>query len=378
MEEDVRNAVFGNVGTTIAFRVGPFDAEVLETVFAPCFEATDLVNLGFAQIYLTLMIDGIGSHPFSAKTLPPVPRPLISCKEMVIGASRQLYGNEREEVEKVVTALHTPERTEESKRSNDRKPGQGNNQQKRTFGNNVQGQGQSARPDQVPQAPRQNNGNESRSNDSRESRNRPPEKNPQDLRQILAKMATNNDKADTKESVPTKNQVVTSPEVKSPVVEIKERPIPLKATISSQSEVVESSPLRAALADALKNVPSELSTPSKTSSPTPAPKREVTADIPPPQVARQTTEVPPVQSQYQPVASSESAVRRVVLAHRKKLVTMPTEPVASRPLTFTPASVTAAAEQASVPVEEDDFGVDVATIRRMLRSSPEGRSPFQQ
>ena len=70
MEEEVRNAVFGNVGTTVAFRVGPFDAEVLETIFQPQFMATDLVNLGFAQIYLTLMIDGVGSPPFSATTLP--------------------------------------------------------------------------------------------------------------------------------------------------------------------------------------------------------------------------------------------------------------------------------------------------------------------
>ncbi|HVM59037.1 MAG TPA: type IV secretion system DNA-binding domain-containing protein, partial [Candidatus Paceibacterota bacterium] len=56
MEEEVRAAVFGNVGTTVAFRVGPFDAEVLETVFMPEFTKEDLVNLGFAQIYLTLMI----------------------------------------------------------------------------------------------------------------------------------------------------------------------------------------------------------------------------------------------------------------------------------------------------------------------------------
>src|SRR3989338_1616791 len=55
MEENVRNAVFGNVGTTIAFRVGPFDAEVLETIFKPKFTQEDLVSLGFAQIYITLM-----------------------------------------------------------------------------------------------------------------------------------------------------------------------------------------------------------------------------------------------------------------------------------------------------------------------------------
>jgi len=108
MEEDVRNAVFGNVGTTIAFRVGPFDAEVLETVFSPRFTATDLVNLGFAQIYLTLMIDGIGSQPFSAQTLPPVERPRVSCKQMVVASSRRQFTKTRDEVEAIVTALHTP------------------------------------------------------------------------------------------------------------------------------------------------------------------------------------------------------------------------------------------------------------------------------
>lgn len=114
MEEDVRNAVFGNVGTTIAFRVGPFDAEVLETVFSPRFLATDLVNLGFAQIYLTLMIDGIGSQPFSAITLPPVERPHVSCKDMVIAASRKNYTKTREEVERLVLELHTPKKSEET------------------------------------------------------------------------------------------------------------------------------------------------------------------------------------------------------------------------------------------------------------------------
>ncbi len=108
MEEEVRDAVFGNVGTTIAFRVGPFDAEVLETVFTPTFLAADLVNLGFAQVYLTLMIDGVGSQPFSAATLPPVRRPPVSCRDMVISSSRTLYANKREVVEKIVTDLHTP------------------------------------------------------------------------------------------------------------------------------------------------------------------------------------------------------------------------------------------------------------------------------
>ncbi len=109
MEEEVRDAVFGNVGTTISFRVGPFDAETLETVFTPKFLAADLVNLGFAQIYLTLMIDGVGSQPFSAVTLPPIEPPQTSYKNMVIARSREQFGGARSEVETHILKLNEPE-----------------------------------------------------------------------------------------------------------------------------------------------------------------------------------------------------------------------------------------------------------------------------
>lgn len=108
MEEDVRNAVFGNVGTIVSFRVGPFDAEVLETIFSPQFLATDIVNLGFAQVYLTLMIDGIGSPPFSAVTLPPISPQTISYKDMVIRASRSAYARPRPDVEVDIMKFHEP------------------------------------------------------------------------------------------------------------------------------------------------------------------------------------------------------------------------------------------------------------------------------
>ncbi|HEX8591134.1 MAG TPA: type IV secretion system DNA-binding domain-containing protein [Candidatus Paceibacterota bacterium] len=102
MEEQVRAAVFGNVGTTVSFRVGPFDAETLETIFAPKFMKEDLVNLGFAQIYLTLMIDGVGSPAFSAMTLPSIEPPPRNFKKEVIERSRQQFGAPRAEVEKVI------------------------------------------------------------------------------------------------------------------------------------------------------------------------------------------------------------------------------------------------------------------------------------
>ena len=102
MEEEVRDAVFGNVGTLIVFRVGPFDAEVLETVFDPTFTGEDLVSLGLGQIYLTLMIDGVGSAPFSAETLPPIETPSISYRDDCIVRSRASYGRIRADVEAAI------------------------------------------------------------------------------------------------------------------------------------------------------------------------------------------------------------------------------------------------------------------------------------
>lgn len=106
MDEIVRPAVFGNVGTMIAFRVGATDAEVFEKEFAPVFVLEDLVNLGFAQIYLKLMIDGLSSAPFSATTLPPIPHPDTSFVNEIIAASREQFARPRAEVEAAVAAFH--------------------------------------------------------------------------------------------------------------------------------------------------------------------------------------------------------------------------------------------------------------------------------
>ncbi len=105
MPEEVRAAVFGNVGTFISFRVGAGDADYLEKEFAPVFIAQDIVNLGFAQIYLRLMIDGIGSQPFSARTLPPIAKAEESYVKEILESSRQLYAKPREEVENRVREL---------------------------------------------------------------------------------------------------------------------------------------------------------------------------------------------------------------------------------------------------------------------------------
>ncbi len=113
MEETVRDAVFGNVGTLIAFRVGAEDAEYLEKEFSPEFMAEDLVNLGKYNIYLKLMIDGLTSPAFSALTLPPLPKLEKSSKEKIIKVSRERYGTPRKIIEEKIAKwtgiLESPE-----------------------------------------------------------------------------------------------------------------------------------------------------------------------------------------------------------------------------------------------------------------------------
>lgn len=69
-DEKLRAAVFGNVGTIIAFRVGARDSEYLAKEFYPVFDQEDLINLPAYHIYLKLVIAGVASSPFSAITLP--------------------------------------------------------------------------------------------------------------------------------------------------------------------------------------------------------------------------------------------------------------------------------------------------------------------
>lgn len=99
MTEEVRAAIFGNVGTMVVFRVGSYDAEIFEREFAPEFTAEDIVNLGKYQMYLRLMVDGVGTHPFSGRGLPPIDPPSTSYRDVVVGTSRKMYGRPRALVE---------------------------------------------------------------------------------------------------------------------------------------------------------------------------------------------------------------------------------------------------------------------------------------
>jgi CxxC-x17-CxxC domain-containing protein len=98
MEEPVRDAVFGNVGTMVAFRIGAFDAEFLEREFAPTFTENDLVNINKFNAYIKLMIDGVASKPFSMQTIPPSAEG-FGKREIIMKVSRERYGRPRAVVE---------------------------------------------------------------------------------------------------------------------------------------------------------------------------------------------------------------------------------------------------------------------------------------
>lgn len=369
MEEDVRNAVFGNVGSTIAFRVGPFDAETLETVFSPRFLAADLVNLGFAQVYLTLMIDGIGSHPFSAKTLPPVERPAISCKEMVIESSRRLYGNNREAVEKLVAELHAPVKTEASKKGFEKKsntsfraPEKDRPSQREERSIPTSTTVVSASP--LAPAPR-----------PREillqdlPQKKLPEKTPADLRQILSNLTQpKSEKKDEvgvgiagRPSVPVEKPAPQSKPVQSmkpPLVKGEEKP----------------SALKQALAEALQKA--AVVAPA----PLPPTRTEVPSTLPPGAPAATALAQPPLptRSPVTPPSNTEpflardrqaaylSQVRKVVVEQRRRY-----QPATAKLTSLTTPKPTAS-EENIVPQT-----LDTAVIKRLLGQSDGERSPFK-
>src|SRR3989344_6897319 len=94
----VRDAVLGNAGTLVSFRIGVEDAEILAKEFAPVFGAYDLVNVEQYTAYIKLLIDNTAAKPFNMFTYPPRAgnkQLAAAIKEL----SRLKYGRPREIVE---------------------------------------------------------------------------------------------------------------------------------------------------------------------------------------------------------------------------------------------------------------------------------------
>jgi hypothetical protein len=101
MTDEVKDAVIGNVGTIVSFRVGAPDAEVVAKELAPIFGPEDIVNLQMARIYIKLLIDGIAAPAFSAQTMPP--RDMgYNHRQEVIEASRRQFAKHRSDAEEII------------------------------------------------------------------------------------------------------------------------------------------------------------------------------------------------------------------------------------------------------------------------------------
>ena len=115
IDEKVRAAIFGNVGSIISFRVGAEDAAYLAREFHP-FKEIDFTNLPNYHIYLRLMIDGVTSQPFSATTLP-LDEARVSHGTEIINESRRRHGKPRQSVERDIISkaagIHANHETDE-------------------------------------------------------------------------------------------------------------------------------------------------------------------------------------------------------------------------------------------------------------------------
>jgi hypothetical protein len=95
----IRSAIFGTVGTLVAFRIGSEDAELLASALAPHGRPEDLQTLGRHEFYIKLAIPGGTTQPFPARSLPPYEVHYAHGRERILRSSRERYGTRRAVVE---------------------------------------------------------------------------------------------------------------------------------------------------------------------------------------------------------------------------------------------------------------------------------------
>ncbi len=98
LEDNIKNAVFGNVGSLAVFRVGAEDAEFLESKFKPVFTAKDIMKIDNRNAYVSMLINGQPTKPFNIATFAP-PKGNMEMVQALKELSYLKYGRDREEVE---------------------------------------------------------------------------------------------------------------------------------------------------------------------------------------------------------------------------------------------------------------------------------------
>jgi hypothetical protein len=102
LPDKIRDAVFGNVGSMVSFRVGAEDAEFLVKQFAPVFDQNDLINLDNFNAYVKLLINNLTSKPFNL-TYDPPPAENREIIEALKELSALKFGHERALVEESIS-----------------------------------------------------------------------------------------------------------------------------------------------------------------------------------------------------------------------------------------------------------------------------------
>lgn len=117
MSETVRDAVFGNVGTMITFRVSADDAPILAKQFEPQFEAMDLLQMHNRHFILSMVINGEKAPAFSATTLTLPPAP-VNNMSAIVEHTRRLYSRPRADVEASISdAMKIPQNLQKQPQS---------------------------------------------------------------------------------------------------------------------------------------------------------------------------------------------------------------------------------------------------------------------
>lgn len=98
----VHQAVLGNCGNIITFRIGGEDAVKMKPEFAPVFDVKDMINLAVAEFYIKMTIDGESYDPFSAETLRVLEPTHKSLREEIVEASRRKYTISKEDAAKLI------------------------------------------------------------------------------------------------------------------------------------------------------------------------------------------------------------------------------------------------------------------------------------
>ncbi|MFA5061533.1 MAG: DUF87 domain-containing protein [Patescibacteria group bacterium] len=103
----IRDAVLGNIGTSVVFRLGGHDALLLEPEFAPAFTANDLQQLERYHVAVKMLARGESLKPFSARTLPAIVRPTDAAETIarIREQSRARFCSPREQVERAISAF---------------------------------------------------------------------------------------------------------------------------------------------------------------------------------------------------------------------------------------------------------------------------------